>query len=265
MEGRAGPEAAGARGRPGCAVGAASAGWGTARGVARGAPPRPGSPPPLPGPQVWDMRRLERDVSFRSRLTYTGQPGAILAVAGVEDGQSAASASASGSLHVWRVDYTCKAGGGAPDKYTGAHAPPHARVPRPLPGRAPAILCRHQRPAPAYPAASAPASGSPLTPPLYPRLPRPGPQVSRCGVPCRPARAACWTCSSGGARRRSCCTRRSAAACMAWTSACSATPGWCPRRRSWGCCSRWGAAQDSRWRAAFARSQLLGLPPRAVG
>lgn len=23
--------------------------------------------------QVWDARRLERDVSFRSRLTYTGQ------------------------------------------------------------------------------------------------------------------------------------------------------------------------------------------------
>lgn len=47
------------------------------------------------------------------------QAGAITAVAGVEDGQSVASASASGSLHVWRVDYTCKAGGGAPDKYTG--------------------------------------------------------------------------------------------------------------------------------------------------
>lgn len=30
-----------------------------------------------------------------------------------------ASASAGGSLHVWRVDYTCKAGGGAPDKFTG--------------------------------------------------------------------------------------------------------------------------------------------------
>ncbi len=69
--------------------------------------------------KVWDMRRLERDVSFRSRLTYTGQSGAITAVAGVEDGQSAASASASGSIHVWRVDYTCKSGGSAPDKYTG--------------------------------------------------------------------------------------------------------------------------------------------------
>lgn len=43
-------------------------------------------------PQVWDLRRLERDVSFRSRLTYSGQPGAITAVAGVEDGQSGARA-----------------------------------------------------------------------------------------------------------------------------------------------------------------------------
>jgi phosphoinositide-3-kinase, regulatory subunit 4 len=68
---------------------------------------------------VWDVRRLERDVSFRSRLTYAGQSGAITAVAGVEDGASAASASATGSLHVWRVDYTSRPGGGAPDKFTG--------------------------------------------------------------------------------------------------------------------------------------------------
>ncbi|GBG00520.1 phosphoinositide 3-kinase regulatory subunit 4 [Raphidocelis subcapitata] len=72
--------------------------------------------------KVWDMRRLERDVSFRSRLTYTGQSGPITAVAGVEDGQSVASASGNGSLHVWRVDYTSRAGSSAPDKYTGITA-----------------------------------------------------------------------------------------------------------------------------------------------
>jgi phosphoinositide-3-kinase regulatory subunit 4 len=71
--------------------------------------------------QVWDVRRLERDVSFRSRLTYAGQTGPIMAVSGAEDGQSAASASASGSLHVWRVEYTTRAGG-APDKFTGITA-----------------------------------------------------------------------------------------------------------------------------------------------
>lgn len=59
-------------------------------------------------------------MSFRSRLTYTGQSGPITAVAGAEDGQSVASASGNGSLHVWRVDYTARAGSGVPDKYTGA-------------------------------------------------------------------------------------------------------------------------------------------------
>lgn len=70
--------------------------------------------------QVWDVRRLERDVAFHSRITYTGQQGRITSVAGVQDGQSVASASAAGSVHVWRVEYTTRVGG-APDKYTGAY------------------------------------------------------------------------------------------------------------------------------------------------
>lgn len=72
--------------------------------------------------KVWDIRRLERDVSFRSCLTYSGQSGAIISVAGVEDGQSVASASSNGSLHVWRVEYARKTGGSsiaAADEYRG--------------------------------------------------------------------------------------------------------------------------------------------------
>lgn len=73
--------------------------------------------------QVWDIRRLERDVSFASRLTYAGQSGRITSVCAVLDGASAASASSSGSLHVWRVEYTSKPGGWAPDKYRGGLLP----------------------------------------------------------------------------------------------------------------------------------------------
>lgn len=65
------------------------------------------------------MRRLERDVSFASRLTYAGQSGRITGVCAVLDGASVASTSSSGSLHVWRVEYTGKPGGWAPDKYRG--------------------------------------------------------------------------------------------------------------------------------------------------
>ena len=46
------------------------------------------------------------------------QGGKILACAACEDSQSVASASSSGSLHVWRVEYTSRSGG-APDRYTG--------------------------------------------------------------------------------------------------------------------------------------------------
>ena len=46
------------------------------------------------------------------------QGGRITAVACCEDSQSVASASAAGSVHVWRVEYTSRPGG-APDRYTG--------------------------------------------------------------------------------------------------------------------------------------------------
>jgi hypothetical protein len=58
-------------------------------------------------------------VSFASRLTYAGQSGRITSVCPVLDGASVASASSSSSLHVWRVEYTNKPGGWAPDKYRG--------------------------------------------------------------------------------------------------------------------------------------------------
>ncbi|KAL4452504.1 hypothetical protein ABPG75_008166 [Micractinium tetrahymenae] len=68
--------------------------------------------------KVWDCRRLETDISFRSRLTYTAQAGRITALAACQDGQTMASGSSAGSIHVWRVEYAARAGG-APERYTG--------------------------------------------------------------------------------------------------------------------------------------------------
>ncbi len=103
--------------------------------------------------QLWDLRRLERDVSFASRLTYAGQSGRITALcccgAAADEGAAAAklppgepggfpaasgagaaasgsclaghtvaSGSSSGSIHLWRPEYTAKQGG-YPDRYTG--------------------------------------------------------------------------------------------------------------------------------------------------
>ncbi|GLI69871.1 hypothetical protein VaNZ11_014588, partial [Volvox africanus] len=90
--------------------------------------------------KVWDLRRLERDVSFLSRLTYAAQTGRITALCccgGAWDapgsggggsgsspwssGTTVASGSSSGSIHLWRPEYTTRQGG-VPDKYTGVAA-----------------------------------------------------------------------------------------------------------------------------------------------
>lgn len=130
--------------------------------------------------KVWDCRRLEKDVSFRSRLTYTAQvrcglqgqggeqtgglvcrawawagrvaaavaqsaqgsvgtstpclasphpqAGRITSVAVCQDSQTIASGSASGSIHVWRVEYAARAGG-ASERYTGIVSQRQVRLP----------------------------------------------------------------------------------------------------------------------------------------
>ena len=56
--------------------------------------------------KLWDCGRLERDVSFRSRLTYASQGGKVTALlAGAGHQHAVASASDDGSVHVWRVEY----------------------------------------------------------------------------------------------------------------------------------------------------------------
>lgn len=68
--------------------------------------------------KVWDCRRLEKDVSFRSRVTYAAQGGCILACTACDQDHQVASGSSNGSVHVWRVEYVPRVGGGA-ERYTG--------------------------------------------------------------------------------------------------------------------------------------------------
>ncbi|EIE24687.1 hypothetical protein COCSUDRAFT_258, partial [Coccomyxa subellipsoidea C-169] len=65
--------------------------------------------------KIWDSRRLEKDISFRSKLTYASQACSQQAF---ESKNDVASASSNGSVHVWRVEYTSRSGG-APDRYNG--------------------------------------------------------------------------------------------------------------------------------------------------
>lgn len=54
--------------------------------------------------KVWDTARLEKNVTSRSRATYSAQKGAITAVLILESSHCVASAATDGSLHIWRVD-----------------------------------------------------------------------------------------------------------------------------------------------------------------
>ena len=68
--------------------------------------------------KIWDCRKLEKDISFKSRLTYSYQGGRILSCASmIHSKQSVASASSDGSVHLWNVEYVTRQG--IPEKYTG--------------------------------------------------------------------------------------------------------------------------------------------------
>ena len=69
--------------------------------------------------KIWDCRRLERDISFRSRLTYHLQSeGRALHVSILGDGHQVAAASSKGTIRVFTVDYVARQGGST-ERYTG--------------------------------------------------------------------------------------------------------------------------------------------------
>lgn len=82
------------------------------------------------------------------------QGGKILACAACEESQSVASASAAGSVHVWRVEYTSRSGG-APDRFTGiiGARPPtaHPKNPETQRSRCVGIFGVQPTPLPSYP------------------------------------------------------------------------------------------------------------------
>ncbi|TKY85009.1 hypothetical protein EX895_006089 [Sporisorium graminicola] len=54
--------------------------------------------------KVWDTARLEKNVTSKSRATYSAQKGAITGVIAIEASHCVASTATDGSLHVWRID-----------------------------------------------------------------------------------------------------------------------------------------------------------------
>lgn len=68
--------------------------------------------------KIWDSRRLEKDISFRSRLTYSLDDGRALHVTMFASGSQVAVASSRGTINVFSVDYVAR-GGGNVEKYSG--------------------------------------------------------------------------------------------------------------------------------------------------
>lgn len=68
--------------------------------------------------KVWDCRRLESNISFRSRLTYSFHGGKALSVCMIGTGPQVAAASSSGVVHVFSVDYVARVAGSV-ERYSG--------------------------------------------------------------------------------------------------------------------------------------------------
>lgn len=68
--------------------------------------------------KIWDSRRLEKDISFRSRLTYSLDDGRALHVTMFASGSQVAVASSRGTINVFSVDYVPR-GGGNVERYSG--------------------------------------------------------------------------------------------------------------------------------------------------
>eukprot|EP00250_Pteridium_aquilinum_P016932 c23371_g3_i3 orf=69-4718(+) len=68
--------------------------------------------------KFWDCRRLESNISFRSRLTYSFNGAKALGVCMIGTGPQVAAASSSGKIHVLSVDYVAKVAGSV-DRYSG--------------------------------------------------------------------------------------------------------------------------------------------------
>jgi phosphoinositide-3-kinase regulatory subunit 4 len=62
--------------------------------------------------KVWDCKRLESNISFKSRLTYSLLGGKALGVCMIGSGPQVAASSSTGIIHVFSVDHVARASGG---------------------------------------------------------------------------------------------------------------------------------------------------------
>ncbi|KAJ3398997.1 Serine/threonine-protein kinase [Chytriomyces hyalinus] len=72
--------------------------------------------------KIWDCRRLERNVTNKSRLTYSKQGGHIRSLAFLQNHNVLASTSDNGSIHISRVEYMSASNPSGAARYAGIDA-----------------------------------------------------------------------------------------------------------------------------------------------
>lgn len=69
--------------------------------------------------KVWDSRKLEKDISFRSRLTYHLEGSRALCSAMLQGSAQVVVGSCDGTIHMFSVDYISRGLGNVVEKYSG--------------------------------------------------------------------------------------------------------------------------------------------------
>ncbi|XP_047338375.1 serine/threonine-protein kinase VPS15 [Impatiens glandulifera] len=69
--------------------------------------------------KVWDSRKLEKDISFRSRLTYSLEGSRALCVTMLQSSAQVFVGACDGTIHMFSVDYISRGLGSVVEKYTG--------------------------------------------------------------------------------------------------------------------------------------------------
>ncbi|XP_057538324.1 serine/threonine-protein kinase VPS15 isoform X1 [Amaranthus tricolor] len=69
--------------------------------------------------RVWDSRKLEKDISFRSKLTYSLESSRALCITMIRGSAQVVVGACDGSIHLFSVDYISRGLGHVVEKYSG--------------------------------------------------------------------------------------------------------------------------------------------------
>ncbi|KAK9099167.1 hypothetical protein Syun_026212 [Stephania yunnanensis] len=69
--------------------------------------------------KIWDTRKLEKDISFRSRLTYSLNKGRALCAAMLSGSAQVVVGASDGTIHFFSVDYVSRGLGNVVERYSG--------------------------------------------------------------------------------------------------------------------------------------------------